>query len=153
MILAGKLVRTIEKNSDIIADRWVQEVTSSRYTRSYWREDSEDLHNRAEGVCRRIGYFLDRRFPKEKLASFYRRMGKARKEQGYPVEEVIMALFLLKRQIWLFILQEGMLSSHLELYQALELNNRVVLYFDRAAYYVTLAYSEEEEKEREAIKP
>ena len=51
-----------------------------------------------------------------------------------------MALFLLKRQIWLYILQEGLLTTNLELYQALELNNRVVLYFDRAIYYLTRGY-------------
>ena len=147
MILAGRLVSLIEKNSDTIAERWAKEVMTLPYTRSYWNEDPEELRERAASVCRRIGYFLDRRMPREKLASFYKRMGKARREAGYKVEEVVMALFLLKRQIWLFIMQEGLLSSNLELYQALELNNRVVLYFDRAAYYVAQAYSEEEERE------
>ncbi|HEY5501987.1 MAG TPA: hypothetical protein VIJ97_01620, partial [Candidatus Anoxymicrobiaceae bacterium] len=68
-------------------------------------------------------------------------------EAGYGVEEVVMALMLLKRHVWLYIVQEGFLKTNLELYQALELNNRVVLYFDRAIYYVTEAYSEEDEKE------
>jgi hypothetical protein len=89
-----------------------------------------------------MGYFLGRRLPREKLASFYKRLGEARRAEGYGVEEVVMALMLLKRHIWLFVLQEGFLTTNLELYQALELNNRVVLYFDRAIYYVAQAYSE-----------
>jgi len=145
MIVASKLIKVIEKNSDVIADKWVDEVTTSPYTRSYWNVSREELHERATSICDRIGYFLGRRLPKERLASFYRRVGESRKAQGYEVEEVVMALLLLKRHIWLFVLQEGFLSANLELYQALELNNRVVLYFDRAIYFVTQAYSRKED--------
>lgn len=147
MILATKLVKIIEKNSDVIADRWVDDVTTLPYTRSYWNVPRDELHERAASVCNRMGYFLGRRLPKERLASFFRRVGKSRRADGYPVEEVVMAFLLLKRHIWLFVLQEGFLTTNLELYQGLELNNRVVLYFDRAIYYVTQAYSEEDEKE------
>jgi len=147
MILATRLVKVIEKNSDIIADRWADDVSKLPYTRSYWNCSREELHERAAGVCRRVGYYLGRQLPKERLAAFYRRLGASRRAEGYPVEEVIMALRLLKRHIWLFVLQEGLLTTNIELSQALALNNRVVLYFDRAIYYVAQAYSELDEKE------
>ena len=147
MVVATKLVKIIEKNSSVIADRWVDDVTTLAYTRSYWNVPREELHERADSVCNRMGYFLGRRLPREKLASFYKRLGEGRRAEGYGVEEVVMALMLLKRHIWLFVLQEGFLTTNLELYQALELNNRVVLYFDRAIYYVTQAYSELDDKE------
>lgn len=147
MVLASRLIKIIEKNSDVIADRWVEDVITLPYTRSYWNIPRDVLHERAESVCNRMGYYLGRRLPKERLAGFYRKMGKARRADGHPVEDVIMALFLLKRHIWLFVLQEGLLTTNLELYQALELNNRVVLYFDRAIYYVTQGYAEEDEIE------
>lgn len=105
------------------------------------------LHERADSVCKRIGYFLGRRLPKKKLARFFTRLGKVRREEGVPLEEEVMALLLLKRHIWLYVLQEGLLTTNLELYQALELNNRVVLYFDRAIYYMTLGYEQEEDDE------
>ena len=125
----------------------MDDVTTLPYTRSYWNAPREELHERADSVCNRMGYFLGRRLPREKLAAFYKRLGEARRADGYGVEEVVMALMLLKRHIWLFVLQEGFLTTNLELYQALELNNRVVLYFDRAIYYVTQAYSELDDKE------
>ncbi len=150
MIIASKLVKIIEKNSDVIADRWVDDVSTLQHTRSYWNVPPDELHERAASVCRRMGYYLGRTLPKEKLAAFYRRIGKSRRSQGYPIEEVVMALLLLKRHIWLFVLQEGLLTTNIALYQALELNNRVVLYFDRAIYYETQGYFEEEEKERAA---
>lgn len=150
MIVATKLIRIIEKNADIIADKWVDEVTTSPYTRSYWNVSREELQERAASICQRIGYFLGKRLARERLASFYRRVGQARRAQGYELEEVVMALLLLKRQIWLFVMQEGFLNINLELYQGLELNNRVVLYFDRAIYFVAQAYSEEDQKEAAA---
>lgn len=150
MIVATKLIKIIEKNSDEIAERWVDEVTTSPYTRAYWNIPREELQERAASICRRIGYFLGRKLPRERFASFYRRLGQTRRAQGYQVEEVVMALLLLKRHIWLFVMQEGFLNTNLELYQALELNNRVVLYFDRAIYFVTQSYSEEDRKEAAA---
>ena len=150
MIVATKLIRIIEKNSDVIAEKWVDEVTTSPYTRSYWNASREDMQERAASICQRIGYFLGKQLPRERLAAFYRRVGQARRAQGYEVEEVVMALLLLKRQIWLFVMQEGFLNIGLELYQGLELNNRVVLYFDRAIYFVAQAYSEEDQKEAAA---
>src|SRR5659263_470372 len=104
MIVVSKLIKVIEKNSDVIADKWVDEVTTSPYTRSYWNVSREELHERATSICDRIGYFLGRRLPKERLASFYRRVGESRKAQGYEVEEVVMALLLLKRHNHLFYL-------------------------------------------------
>jgi hypothetical protein len=147
MLLTGKLVKTIEKNSDTIAERWVDEVAKSPYTRSYWNVPREELHERAASICRRMGYFLDRKLPKEKMASFYKKIGENRRSHGYEVEEVVMALMLLKREIWLFILQEGLLTKNIEVSQALLLNNRVILYFDRAIYYVAMSYQDFEDKE------
>lgn len=149
MVLSSKLVKIIEKNSDEIADKWVEDVSKLQYTRSYWNIPPEELHERGASVCRRMSYFIGRRMPKERLALFYKRVGRARKAQGIPVEELVMALLLLKRHIWLFVLQEGLLTTNLELYQALELNNRVVLYFDRAVFFATQAYYEEMEKDAE----
>lgn len=147
MILASKLVKLIERNSDVIAEKWADDVSTLPYTRSYWNVPFEELQDRAARVCNRMGYFLGRRLPREKFQSFYKRVAEARRAQGYDVEEVVMALLLLKRHIWLFVLQEGLLTSNIDLSQALLVNNRVVLYFDRAVYYVTLAYSELDEKE------
>ncbi len=147
MIIASRLINTIEKNAEIIAESWADDVTTLPYTRSYWNVPRDELIERALSVCRRMGYFLSKRLPKEKLASFYRRLAQTRRAQGYQVEEVVMALLLLKRHVWLFVLREGLLDTSIALSQALVLNNRVVLYFDRAIYYVTQAYYELDEKE------
>lgn len=45
---------------------------------------------------------------------------------------------------WLKVLAEGLLDTVLDLNQALELSNRVVLFFDRAIYYTTVGYEKVE---------
>jgi hypothetical protein len=46
------------------------------------------------------------------------------------------------------VISEGLTQTNLEIYQALELNNQVVLYFDRAIYYSTMGYMEAMESAR-----
>jgi hypothetical protein len=42
--------------------------------------------------------------------------------------------------LWRKVLGEGLLDTMLDLYQAIELNNRVMLFFDRAIYFITIGY-------------
>ncbi len=63
-----------------------------------------------------------------------------------PLCEGIRALTLLKRALWLFVVYESAFESALELNQMRELNDRVVLFFDRAEYYFIRGYIEEMNK-------
>ena len=63
------------------------------------------------------------------------------------MEEVVMTLVLIKRYLWLHLLEGGLMTTRLELYQALELNNKVVLYFDRAIYFAIIGYKEARAKD------
>jgi len=70
----------------------------------------------------------------------YTALGRERFREGLPLSEVIEALNLTKYQLWAYIRDYGLLDSALQLYQALELYNSVVLFFDRAAYHITVGY-------------
>ena len=59
-----------------------------------------------------------------------------------PLCEGIRSLTLLKRILWLFVLDESAIESALELNQMRELNDRIVLFFDRAEYYFIRGYME-----------
>jgi hypothetical protein len=50
---------------------------------------------------------------------------------------------LIKKHLWLYLREKNFFDSTYELSQALELNNNVVLFFDRAIYFVTMGYEEE----------
>jgi len=64
----------------------------------------------------------------------YKRFGEQFYYKGFRMEEMMMLLVLIKRHIWLHLLAEGIMTTNIEVYQALDVNNKVVLYFDRAIY-------------------
>ena len=57
-----------------------------------------------------------------------------------------MMLLLIKRHLWIFVMENQFFSSSFELSQALELNNKVVLFFDRVIYFAVMGYEEEMRK-------
>jgi hypothetical protein len=74
------------------------------------------------------------------IERYYTEMGMERCREGFRLSEVLSALFLTKRVLWDCVMSEGLMDSALSLYQTLELDNRVVLFFDKAAYYVAVGY-------------
>jgi len=60
--------------------------------------------------------------------------------KGFRMEEMMMLLVLIKRHIWLHLLAEGIMTTNLEVYQALDVNNKVVLYFDRAIFFGLIGF-------------
>jgi hypothetical protein len=49
-------------------------------------------------------------------------------------------MIITRRHIWLKVMSEGFLDTALDMYKALELNNRVILFFDRAIHFTALGY-------------
>jgi len=68
------------------------------------------------------------------------RLGSSAPERGFALSEVIHALILTRRYIWLKVLADGFLETALEMHQGLDLVNRVILFFDRAIYYTAKGY-------------
>jgi hypothetical protein len=69
-------------------------------------------------------------------------LGAQRREEGFSLAEVIQALIIARRHIWLKVQSEGFLDTILDLNQAMELSNRVVLFFDRAIVYTAVGYEQ-----------
>lgn len=143
-MLAKRLIKLIETRADKIGKMWLKEVRQNRYTPTYHVFDEDILFQRARRVYQELEYWLSPETKKEEIRRFYMELGRERYKEGFELEEVIMAIILLKRFLWLEIMSEGLLSTNVELYQALELNNRVVLYFDRAVFFTCAGYREME---------
>jgi hypothetical protein len=142
MVLTRRFIKMIETRADKVAKLWLKEVRQSKYTPTYQRFPEELLFERAMAIYERLGYWLSPETKKEEIRHFYMNLGQRRFQEGFKLDEVIMAIILLKRYLWLEVLSEGLTSTNLELYQALELNNQVVLYLDRSIYYTTQGYFE-----------
>ncbi len=70
------------------------------------------------------------------------RSGRQRHGEGFALSEVLEALILTRRHLWLLVLSEAFLDTALDLQQALDLNARAVLFFDRAMYFTALGFEE-----------
>jgi hypothetical protein len=53
---------------------------------------------------------------------------------------VIQALLITRRVLWFKVLEDGLLDTALDLHLALDLYNRVLLFFDRATYYLARGF-------------
>jgi hypothetical protein len=85
---------------------------------------------------------------KGEIRKVYTELGRKRYREGIPLHEVILAFMLIKRHLWVFIQEKQFFESTYEFSQALELNNKVVLFFDRVIYFVTMGYEEESLKNK-----
>jgi hypothetical protein len=143
MPLSRKLIGLIEKNAEMLTKSWLHDVKHNGDTLAYHRFDEKELHDRAYAVYSQIGKWVSRETSKEDIAKQFKRLGRERREEGIPLEDVVYALILEKRHLWLKVLSSGMLDTAMDLHQALELNNRVVLFFDRAIFYTVKGYGED----------
>jgi hypothetical protein len=139
-MISERLVKLIEDNADILTKNWLQDVRQNPTTPTYQKFPEEKLYQRAHFVYSQLGHWISRETSKGEVHSYYEKLGEERFNEGFALYEVVSAIILLKRHLWLHILSDGQLSTAFELYQSLELNNRVVLFFDRAVYYAIIGY-------------
>jgi hypothetical protein len=142
MPLSRKLIDLIEKNADELTRSWLENVRTHPDTLTYHTFDEKELYDRAYRVYSHIGKWVSRKTTSEDIARYYVPLGRERREEGFQLSEVIYALVLTKRPLWLKVLSSGMLDTVLDHHNALELNNRVVLFFDRAIYYTARGYEQ-----------
>jgi len=140
--VSRKLVNLIESNADELTIRCISNLRDHQHTKTYHDYDENKLYQRVYRVYSQLGKWISRETSKEEIAAHYETLGAQRKREGFKISEVIQALIILRRHLWLKILAEGFIDNVLELNQALALNNRVILFFDRAIHYAIKGYEE-----------
>lgn len=141
-MLSQKFVDLIEKNAEKLAREWLQDVRKNVHTSTYHTFDEDRLFQRAFNMYKNLGQWLNVQTPKEQTTKYYLKYGQDRCQEGFPLPELIYSFILFRRHLWLFILHTGFLDTAYELLRALELNNRVILFFDRALHSMVLGYEE-----------
>lgn len=141
-IVSNRFVRLIEENHQEIIEHFMNDVIRNKKTTAYRNMDPHDLYEIGSRVYRELSKWIERGLPKEEVKEYYRKLGKVRHSEGIPFSQFFQALVLLKRHMWLFIKRQ--LENEMTDYkQAMEVSDRVVLFFDRAAYYMLTGYEEE----------
>jgi len=138
--LSDKLIRIIEDNAELIAGRWLDEVRSNPSTTTYARFDKDSSLIRSGLVISQFGKWLGGYYTNEDIRDFYHTLGMNRKKEGFALSEVLSALSLTRKHIWEFALSQEMWSSTKDIYMTLELERRMMLFFDKAAYHISRGF-------------
>jgi hypothetical protein len=143
-----KLVELIEKNADELTRRYLSDVQQHPRMATYRDFDRKEIYTRAFRVYSQLGKWISQETTPDEVKGYWTALGKERREEGFPLSEIVLSLSLLRRRLWQKVQSEGLLDSALDLFQAMELHNRVVLFFDRALYYAVVGYECREDRDR-----
>lgn len=149
-MISHGLVQLIETHADDLTRLWLEDVRNSPATPGYHSLPEETLRRRAFDVYARLGHWVGGDEHRAELEKTYKELGRQRFHEGLPLSEVVFALALTKYRLWGHIREQGLLDSAVHLYQALDLYNRVVLFFDRATHYAIVGYELASQENRKA---
>jgi len=139
MMLAYKLVRLIETNSNALATTLVSKVRSSELTRSYQNVPAADLKGRVGDIYSHLGEWLLGKSSFD-IEQRYQEIGAQRVHQGVPVSELIWVIILTKENLWEFLRKESVPERPIEAFGELEMLQLLDQFFDRAIYYASVGY-------------
>ena len=140
MPLSRKLVALIETNAEKLTKKWMEIVRTHPDTPTYHTYDQSQLHERAFSVYSQLGKWLSDATTKDEIREIYSTLGRQRREEGFELSEVLQALVITRRVLWLKIESDGLLDSALDMSLAMQLSNRTILFFDRAMFYTARGY-------------
>jgi ADP-ribose pyrophosphatase YjhB (NUDIX family) len=138
-MLSDVLVTLVEEEAEAITDRWLAMIRDHPTTPAYGGIDLGDARERALEALSHFCAWLQQREAGEAEA-FYERLGALRRLEGFPLDQVLSALTLLRKEIWTFARERQVLASPLDVYRVMELSRRIVLFFDKALFHTTKGY-------------
>lgn len=139
MMLAYKLVRLIENNSEALSASLLAKVQSSELSRSYRNVPPEDLKERVYEIYRHLGEWLLGKGSFD-IEQRYEEIGTRRVHQGVPISELIWVIILTKETLWEFLQKESLPERPVEAFGELEMLQLLDEFFDRAIYYASVGY-------------
>ena len=136
----GKLIALIEKNADELTKKWVEVVRTHEDMPTYRTYDEDKLYERAFSVYSQLGKWLSEQTTKEEIKDIYFKLGKQRRDEGFKLSELLLALVITRRVLWLKIPKGDLLDDVSDLHRGLRLSNNTILFFDRAMFYAAQGY-------------
>jgi len=140
-MLGIKLVRLIEKHSEVLSRGLAQEIRKSDRTSDFRKIPPDELQLAATEVYRNLGEWLLQKTDGD-IAKRFRAIAKQRAEAGIRLHQFIWALMLTRDHLWHFLRREAFADTVLELHGELELHGVLNQFFDRAIYYAIEGYEQ-----------
>jgi len=67
-------------------------------------------------------------------------MGTYLKKENISLKDILSAIALSRKCIWIQAIEKNILHSPLEVYTMLEINNRIILFYDKITYFLIKGY-------------
>ena len=139
-LLSDELISIARDNSKKIIDLWLDDISTNPSTKTYHNLDRKDLFERAAFIINRFELWLKGEKTEKELKDFYYDLARKRKEDKVMLEDLVNSLNLLKKHIWMFIYSFGVWEKAVDIYRMFELGERLIYFFDKAAYYTVMGY-------------
>jgi hypothetical protein len=144
-MLAGRLVRLIEKHSEQLSRELSEKVWNSPRCSDLHKVPPNELEARTHEIYRNLSdWLLDK--TEAELERRYTELGVRRAEQGVAYSHIHWAITSTKEHMRAFVQREGLSDTAMELHGELELLFLLGQFFDRALYYAAVGYERERDR-------
>ncbi len=144
-----KFVAILRNKKDEIVDLWLEDFKKTRTLRIIEGIDDSKWKRMMGEVMDGFDEVLTKDVSKYRICLDFTQLGREVFKDNYAMHDIINAMSLLKKVIIEVVTNEGFFGTAFQLFQLQELNNRAILYFDRATYYSVLGYEESIKAEME----
>jgi len=132
----------IEKFDEQIKESYLKDAFETRGLFTNYSGGREMLVDLAQGICSEFTNNIDRRTSVDLISERYVELGKKCAKMNVSFSEMVRAIILLKRHIWLFFQDSNFAGQPFDVRSIVALNNRTALFFDRAIYFFLAGYEQ-----------
>jgi hypothetical protein len=134
-----RLARYIADHVKEWVREWLEKVREDPATPAYASyADTGELLRDTEALYHYLATWLRHGEWDPRIDPHYRRIGRDRRREGFPLSQVVAAIVLAKRTLWDRLVEDKQLSVALEL----EVTRAISRFYDRAIYNTVLGYEE-----------
>ncbi|MDM8000321.1 MAG: hypothetical protein QUS33_10050 [Dehalococcoidia bacterium] len=144
MVLADRLIDLCARHAEQMAEQWYQALIANPRTKSYKALDKEACQRHAVHIYKNLGRMYLAENPYQAVAHSLDVTGLAEDHfgRGIPLDEVVYALVLMRRQIWLHSERQSLYVTPEDMSEVVVSINRVTLLFDYATHIVVSRYQQ-----------
>jgi len=146
---ATKLIEITERHTETIAKQWYNNIKMNPKTPFYHTMPEDKAIQQAMNFYGRFGKLFLSDTPFEEAHVLFAKFAEDSYRVGIPLPQLIYAITLMRRHMWLFAEFQATFTTAIEHHHATESLNRTILMFDYATYVIVLKYDELLRKEIE----
>jgi hypothetical protein len=137
-----KLIELTEKHAEAIARQWYSNVKMNPRTPAYHTMPENTAIRQAIDFYTNFRHLFYSENPFEEANVIFYKYAEARYNEHIPLSQVVYALVLMRRHLWLFAENQATFVTPIEMHQAAESLSRTILMFDYAIFIVISTYDE-----------